>query len=155
MSFSGAAIPQRIPRRVAPVAPERGDRPRHLQLVDTGARRRGLRRRWIVRIWGFGIVVSAFVGVGVHAFIAQGQMRVDTIDGKIEHAQRAVAESRLQVARAQSPEAIVQRARDLGLTSGTGTRLVTVGQVAQPDPNDDARATRIWQTVKPSLESTR
>ena len=117
MSVSGAAVPQRIPRRVAPVVPGGGDRPRHLQLVDTDARRRERRRRWLVRIWAVGIVGAAFVGVGVHAFIAQGQMHVDTVDTRIARAQAAVQEARLAVAEAQSPAVIVRHAQDLGLTA--------------------------------------
>ncbi len=152
MSLSSAAVPQRIPRRVAPVAPERGDRPRHLRLVDTAARRRERRRRLLLRIWAVGIVAAAFVGVGVHAFIAQGQMSVDTIDSKIARAQAAVGETRLTVAEAQSPAVIVQRAKDLGLTAAPSTRVVTVPETAPPAA--DASGTRIWQAVKPSLEST-
>ena len=159
-----ARAPQRIPRRTALAtsrpatdrleshAPEalrpRPSRP-HLELVDTDARRRVQRRRWLVRLWAVGIVVAALSGVMVHAFMAQAQMRVDQVEQATAVEQNRYQASRLRLARLESPDALVARARAMGLIDALTTRLISVpgvGSVMRPvDP------TRDWQITKPAL----
>ena len=162
-----ARAPQRIPRRTAlgasrplsdrlePRAPV-GLRPRparpHLQLVDPNARRRVQRRRWLVRLWAVGIVVAALSGVMVHAFMAQAQMRVDQVDQATAIEQRQYQASRLRLARLESPEALVARARDLGLIPAVTTRMIPVpdDRFTSSRPVDQ---THDWQVTKPALGS--
>ncbi len=159
-----ARAPQRIPRRTAPTAglpasdrlepraPDgltpRPTRP-HLELVDPDARRRVRRRRWVVRLWAVGIVLAALSGVMVHAFMAQAQMRVDQVEQATAVEQTRYQESRLRLARLESPDALVARARELGLIPALTTRLIPVpggGNGTRPvDPTHD------WQITKPAL----
>ena len=159
-----ARAPQRIPRRTVPTAsrpasdrlepraPERltprPTRP-HLKLVDPDARRRVRRRRWLVRLWAVGIVLAALSGVMVHAFMAQAQMRVDQVEQATAVEQNRYQASRLRLARLESPEALVARARAMGLIDAPTTRLILVpgvGNGTRPvDPTLD------WQITKPAL----
>ena len=161
-----ARAPQRIPRRTAlasrpasdrleprsPAAPApRPARP-HLRLVDPNARRRVHRRRWLVRLWAVGIVVAALSGVMVHALMAQAQMRVDQVDQATAVEQRQYQASRLLLARLESPDALVKRARDLGLIHAVTTRVIPVPEDhrTRSRPID---ATSDWQVTKPALGS--
>ncbi len=141
-------VPSRIPRRV----PAEEAAPRHLHLVEPDARRRQeRRRRWAMRGWAWGIVLAAFLGVGVHALMAQGQLAVDRLDGRIAAEQRRVDEARLRVATLESPALIVQRAAGAGLVAANGARVVTV---APETPAPGVDALREWQSTKPNLGST-
>ena len=111
VSTGTAAAPHRIPRRDAPARPRPDTRPRHLQLVDTERRRREQRRRWIVRVWAVGIVAAALVGVMVHAFMAEGQLRADRLEQRIDAEQARYADARLDVARRAAPRVIAAHAR--------------------------------------------
>lgn len=157
-----ARAPQRIPRRTAlatsrpesdrlePRAPG-GLTPRpHLQLVDTDARRHVRRRRWLVRLWAVGIVLAALSGVMVHAFMAQAQMRVDHVEQSTAVEQDRYQASRLRLARLESPDALVARARALGLIPAVSTRVIPVpgaggGSTRPVEPTHD------WQVTKPAL----
>ena len=159
-----ARAPQRIPRRTALAtgrpatdrlesrAPEalrpRPSRP-HLELVDTDARRRVQRRRWLVRLWAVGIVVAALSGVMVHAFMAQAQMRVDQVEQATAVEQNRYQASRLRLARLESPDALVARARAMGLIDALTTRLIPVPGVGSGMRPVDP--TRDWQITKPAL----
>ena len=161
-----APAPQRIPRRTALASRPASDRleprspgaptPRpehpHLRLVDPNARRRVRRRQWLVRLWAVGIVVSALSGVMMHALMAQAQMRVDQVDQATAIEQRQYQASRLLLARRESPDALVQRARGLGLINAVTTRVVPVPEDhgTRSRPID---ATSDWQVTKPALES--
>jgi hypothetical protein len=142
-----AAAPQRIPRRV-----ERPDDPtpraRHLALVDTDARRRELRRRWIVRFWGLGIVLAALVGVMAHALMAQGQMRAGKLDQAITLEERRYEDARFQVAQLGSPESVVAKAAALGFVPGGTPRIVESPAVAPVPDRASAAATAADQAVK-------
>ena len=151
MSAGTAAAPQHIPRREAP-ARARPSAPRHLQLVDEARRRRERRRRWIVRVWAVGIVAAALVGVMVHAFMAEGQMRVDDLDRRIEAEQARYADARLDLARRETPSAVTESARRLGLVPGTGTVTVAVPGVAPGSPVAPTAATSALQAVKRVLD---
>lgn len=142
-----AAAPQRIPRRVArPDAP--GPRARHLALVDTDARRRELRRRWIVRLWGLGIVLAALVGVMAHALMAEGQMRAGKLDAAITIEERRYEDARFRVARLASPSSIVRRATGLGLVPGPAPRIVQSPAVTTVPERAALAATTADQAVK-------
>jgi hypothetical protein len=149
-----ATAPHRIPRRTSP-APSRPDaRPRHLQLVDTERRRREQRRRWIVRVWAVGIVAAALVGVMVHAFMAEGQLRTDDLDRQIAREQTRYADARLTLAEREAPRVIAARAARLGLVPGRGTLTVAVPGVAPGSPIARPAATAALQAVKRVLDGT-
>ena len=152
MSTSTAAAPHRIPRRAAPESPRPDARRRHLQLVDTERRRREQRRRWIVRVWAVGIVAAALVGVMVHTFMAEGQMRVDDLDRRIEREEASYADARLELARREAPSAITQSAQRLGLVPGAGTVTVAVPGVVPGASAAPKAATAGLQAVKHVLD---
>ena len=165
------AAPQRIPRRAAPqVAPDlpgRDTGPRHLRLIDPGARRREVRRRWVVRVWAAGIVVAALVGVGVHALMAEAQLRVARVERRTANERDRYEAARLRVARAQTPRAIVARAQQLGFVPAKRLRTIEVPVVAAGTVtaagvpsgasslprSGSSSSTASWETVKPNLES--
>ena len=154
MSTGTAAAPHRIPRRDTPVRLRPETRARHLQLVDTERRRREQRRRWIVRAWAVGIVAAALVGVMVHAFMAENQLRVDRLEQRIEVEQARYADARLDYARHAAPRVVAARAARLGLVPGSGTRTVAVPGVAPGSPVAPKAATDDLQDVKRALDGT-
>jgi hypothetical protein len=152
VSTGTAAAPHRIPRRPAPARSRPDTRPRHLQLVDTERRRREQRRRWIVRGWAVGIVGAALVGVMVHAFMAEGQLRADDLERRIEREQTRYADARLDLARREAPRVIAAHAARLGLGPGSGTLTVAVPGVAPGSPRASSAATEAMQAVKRVLD---
>jgi len=154
VSTGTAAAPHRIPRRDAPVRLRPETRARHLQLVDTERRRREQRRRWIVRAWAVGIVAAALVGVMVHAFMAENQLRVDRLEQRIEIEQARYADARLDYARHAAPRVVAAHAERLGLVPGSGTRTVAVPGVAPGSPVAPKAATDDLQSVKRALDGT-
>jgi hypothetical protein len=150
----GLAAPQRIPRRAAPARPRPDARPRHLQLVDTARRRREQRRRWVVRVWAAGIVVAALVGVMVHAFMAEGQLRADQLAQRIEREQTRYADARLALAQSEAPRLIIEHAARLGLVPGSGTLTVAVPGVS-PEPSTAPKsATKSLQAVQQVMDGS-
>ena len=103
-------------------------------------------------MWAIGIVVAALVGVMVHAFMAEGQMRVDDLDRRIEQEQARYADARLELARREAPSAIAAGAARLGLVPGTGTVTVAVPGVAVGGADAPKDATAGLQAVKRVLE---
>jgi hypothetical protein len=151
VSTGTAAAPHRIPRRDAPARP-RPATPRHLQLVDTERRRRERRRRWIVRLWALGIVAAALVGVMVHAFMAEGQVRADRLAARIQREEVRYDDARLALARREAPHVIASRAAHLGLVPDSDARTVAVPGVT-PEPSVASRtATDALQSVKRVLD---
>jgi hypothetical protein len=151
VSTATAAAPHRIPRRDAPARP-RPAPPRHLRVVDTERRRRERRRRWIVRSWALGIVAAALVGVMVHAFMAEGQVRADRLAARIEREEARYDDARLALARRQAPRVIAARAARLGLVPGSGTRTVAVPGVKPAPSVASHAATDALQSVKRVLD---
>jgi hypothetical protein len=154
VSTGTAAAPHRIPRRPAPVRSRPDPRPRHLQLVDTERRKREGRRRWIVRVWALGIVMAALVGVMVHAFMAEAQLRADGLERRIATEQARYENARLALARGQAPDVVAARARRLGLVPGSSTQTVAVPGVAPGSPTASAAATAPLQAVKQVLDGS-
>lgn len=165
------AAPLRIPRRVAPeVAPDlpgRQNGPRHLRLIDPDHRRREVRRRWLVRVWAAGIVAAALMGVAVHAFMAEAQVRVAQVERRTADERSRYEAVRLRMARAETPTAIVARARRLGFVPARGLRTIEIpvaaggatatadglSRSASSDRLGPPSSTASWETVKPNLES--
>ena len=150
---SAVPAPQRIPRRVAPSVPAPVESPRHLRLVDPTIRRRERRRRQLVRVWAVGIVAAALLGVVVHAFMAEAQMRVGQIEDKTRAEQRRYDDARLRLAQLEAPSSIVERATRLGLVGASTPWLVAVDGTKSDAADVTAAATQPWQTTKPSLGS--
>jgi len=151
-----ATAPQRIPRREAPSRPRPGpeERRAHLRLVDTERRRRERRRRFVVRLWAVGIVLAALVGVTVHAFMAEAQVRADRLDAQIRREETRYDDARLALAHGQAPAVVTARARRLGLVPGTGTRTLPVPGVEPGAARADADATAPAQAVKRAMDGT-
>lgn len=159
MSRSATApAPQRIPRRPLPgvgapgvATPEVPSR--HLRLVDPDARRRERRRRWLVRVWAVGIVAAALLGVTVHAFMAEVQMRLGRVEHQTKVEQARYEEARLRVARLDAPAAIFARALELGLVPAATTRIVAATSLRGSASATSSNATKEWQDTKPALGS--
>lgn len=161
---AAARAPQRIPRRhptgvrapgvVVPGEIGSEDSAPHLRLVDPHARRRERRRRWLVRVWAVGIVAAALAGVMVHAFMAEAQMRVGRVEQQTRIEQDRYEAVRLRMARLAAPASIVSHAFRLGLVPAPTTRVVSTPGSVGPRPQEST-STESWQTVKPSLGSSR
>ena len=105
-----------------------------------------------MRAWAVGIVAAALVGVMVHAFMAEGQMRADRLAQRIEAEQTRYDDARLAVAEGEAPRVIAARAARLGLVPGSGTRTVAVPGVAPGSPVAPTAATSALQAVKRVLD---
>jgi cell division protein FtsL len=151
------AVPQRRPARQLEPAP----RP-HLRVVQPGERT--MRRLTPLG----GIVLTALVFLvlaglaGAHTLIAQGQMRLDSLDDKVQTEQARYQALRKQVAEAESPDRIVEAAEAQGMVSPDDlVYLQPPTDEGQRDPGtaDDAdrgsgadETASSWSTVKPLLE---
>ena len=159
MSRSATApAPQRIPRRSpsgrnVPGVASPTDPSRHLRLVDPDARRREHRRRWLVRVWAVGIVAAALLGVMVHAFMAEVQMRLGRVEHQTKVEQGKYEEARLRVARLDAPAAIFARALELGLVAAPTTRIVPAASLGRSAGAASSNPTQSWQDTKPALGS--
>jgi cell division protein FtsL len=176
--FAPAPLPRREPgpaRHLRPdpgavVRPQRrpevAPRP-HLRVVQPG-------ERTMRRLTPFGgVVLTALVFavlaalVGAHTLIAQGQMRLDSLDRKVQDEQARYQQLRKQVAEAESPDRIVAAAEAQGMVSPTDLVYLQpatddAGSAGLDDAEDRAdgagsdRAERetasSWSTVKPLLE---
>jgi hypothetical protein len=108
------------------------------------------------RAWATGMVLAALAGVGVHAAMAQSQMRLEDLDRRIGREITRYENERLAVAEAQTPAAVITRAGELGLVPAAVGRPVLVPGATDLQTTDagHARRARDWQTVKPLLEGS-
>ena len=104
-------------------------------------------------MWAVGIVAAALVGVVVHAFMAEAQMRVGQIEERTRAEQRRYDDARLRLAQLEAPSSIVDRATRLGLVAASAPWLVAVDGTRTEAPDVTGAATQSWQTTKPSLGS--
>jgi cell division protein FtsL len=127
---------RRAPARNKPgyAAPERKrERPseRHLAVVDPEARRRSRHARFWVRANVTAVVCAVLLVVGIHAFMAEGQVRLEKIQRQLSSEQQQYAQRRLQVAELQAPQSIIQRAQQRGLVvAGTPRPVLVPGDLA-------------------------
>ena len=167
--------PQRVPQR-GPVhrsgarapAPERltgPSRGSHLRVVTPNERPR---RRRLTPAIGVSVFVAVFAALlalaAAHAFLVQGQIRLDDLSQKVTEEQGRYQELRLQVAELESPERIVQEAKDrIGMVEPTQILYLTPDE---PVPSSDAASAGpsgatpaeqagddAWTEIKPLLEA--
>ena len=144
---------QAVARRlVSPKAPSPDQRPR-LRVVEQPATspRRLLRR---------GPVISAIVFVGLlalaasHALLVQGQVTLDGLDEAVAAQQEEYHRARLEVARLEAPERIVNEAIiRLGMVEPTDVVYLTPAEAKTGVDHwvgDDVDET--WLAIKPYLE---
>lgn len=157
MSTTPLAAPARRPLR-AP-APDRVRPParRHLRVVDPEARRRARRHRILARLTFVAIVGAVLLVVGIHVTMAEGQLRLERLADETAAAQQRYERSRLAYAGQATPEAVVARARELGLVPAGDSRYLAVPGLAPSEPGasgePEAAPSRAhdWEKVKSSL----
>ncbi|MDZ7677124.1 MAG: septum formation initiator family protein [Acidimicrobiales bacterium] len=127
------------PDRVGDPAPRRDDRP-PLRLVEPEAPRRRLR----VGVVGTTLLVALCAGIfglaAVHTLVVQAQFELDRLDQQVADRQGELDSLRLEVAGLESPEAITEAARDLGLV--TPSERVYLDPVQTPVPERGPGAER-------------
>lgn len=130
-----AALPDRPGRRDAD-APE-------LQVVAPAVRRR---RGWQVGTVAGGLLfVALFAIAGAHSLIVQQQRHIDDVNGRITVAEDRAEALKVELAELQSPERIVQEARDrLGMVQAPTPVYL------QPKADDDAKAAEVPATTPPT-----
>ena len=102
-------------------------------------------------------VLAVLAAVVFHALLAQSQIAIDQLDGRITQAQRTYEQVRLEHAQLEAPARIVARAAALGLvnpsspptavpgTSGSGTSGAGTSSASGSAGTDG------WSAVKPVL----
>lgn len=103
------------PLRARPAhAPRRAPATRRPELRVVGPRRR-LRTGPTVALGGLLAFAIAFALVVAHALLVQGQQRLDDLERRIAEARTEQEELRLEAARLESPQRIVDAATELGM----------------------------------------
>jgi hypothetical protein len=146
------AAPERAPR--SSPAPSRE---RHLAVVDPAVRKRERRARMGVRLAVTCVVAAVLIVVGFHVMMAEGQLQLDRLDRSTAIQQQRYEALRLSFAKQSAPEAIIERAEDLGMIPATSMRYVSApGLTAEAAKSAGTDATaaslaRDWEKVKPNL----
>jgi cell division protein FtsL len=161
MATARMSKPATTRRAAAQPAPEKeAPRDRHLRVVPD-ARRRGLRVRITPRT-GVVLTVSLFgalFGVAVsHAVLIESQMELEQLDEQAASEQARYERLRLDVAELESPDRIVNEARDrLGMVPAEDVEWLTPDQPAPTDGGGDDEdgadtPATSWEDVKPYME---
>jgi TolA-binding protein len=124
-----AALPDRTTRRAEAERPA-------LEVVAPAARRR---RSWQVgTVAGALLFLAMFVIVGAQTLIVQQQRHIDQVNGRITAAQDQAEQLKMDLAELQSPERIVNEARDrLGMVQAPSPVYLL------PGTDDDTRAAEV------------
>jgi len=129
------------------------------------ARAAAVSRRRRLGFLASGLLFSAVLGgnVAVYASITQGQFELEHLKNSTSEREAAYQQLRLQVAEAEAPQRVVERARRLGMieparityltpTSKTSsTEPASSGTASAPPPE----AAQSWGRVKPHLDGRR
>jgi hypothetical protein len=116
-----------------------------------------------------GVVLTALVFVvlaalaGAHTLIAQGQIRLDGLDEKVQDEQARYQQLRKDVAEAESPDRIVEAAEAQGMVSPNdlvylqpptdeGDRDASAADDRDSSTSSADETASSWSTVKPLLE---
>ena len=111
-------VPRRSPRQEPPARPP-------LRVVpDPAARRRHRRRRAVIVAALVGVVAGLFGVVGLHVRLAEGQADLDELRGRLEAEVERNQGLRVDVARAESPEAVLAGAQRLGMVAPGAVRTL-------------------------------
>ena len=130
-AVAAPARPRAAPRparRPAPIPPRR---PAHLRVVRPAVRRRRLLRPTVLAALATTVLLLALVVVNV--MLAQSQLTIDELNGRVDAAQRSYQQALLARAEAASPSRIIARANQLGLVA-PGQPPVAVPVPASPAP---------------------
>ena len=114
-TVAAPARPRAAPRparRPAPIPPRR---PAHLRVVRPAVRRRRLLRPTVLAALATTVLLLALVVVNV--MLAESQLTLDQLNGRIDAAQRSYQQALLARAEAASPSRIIVRANELGLVA--------------------------------------
>ena len=93
----------------------------------------GRRRRWPVVVAGFVVilVLSAMLGAAVfHTQLAERQLEIDALGARVEAERVKYDLLRNSIAGKQNPEALAEKAGELGLTRAEQPRYLEVGKWA-------------------------
>jgi hypothetical protein len=146
--------PVRAPRHI----PTR-ERPRHLEVVDPARLKRERRARMGVRVAVAGVIAAVMVVVGFRVLMAEGQLELDRLEQKTVKEQARYERMRLEYAQRTAPEAIVDRAEEIGMIPATTQRyLAAPGLPTGPAASDGdgemaAARERDWKKVKAHLDA--
>jgi len=112
-----------------------------------------------------GVLFSAVLvgNVTVHASITQGQFELERLQDTTTEREAAYQQLRLQVAEAEAPQRVVERARRLGMIEPKKvTYLTATSKTSSPEPAAQAAASdpppeaaQGWGRVKPHLDGRR
>ena len=111
----------------------------------------------IGRVGALLAVVTVFAlvtAVVFHVVLAQNQMELDRLNGKIATAQRTYEQRRLQSSLLASPQRVIQEAERLGLVQPPApAQILYVPNAPLPETDDGSTADTIadWSKTKPSL----
>jgi len=149
--MKAAPAPVRAPR--SSPAP---NRERHLAVVDPAARKRERRARMGVRLAVASVVVAVLIVVGFHVMMAEGQLQLDRLNRATAVEQERYEALRLRVANRSAPEAIIERAEDIGMVPATSKRYIsapglTPEAAAAAGTDGTSSLGRDWEKVKQHL----
>jgi hypothetical protein len=118
----------------------------------TVARTRGHGRA--LAIAAVATVAALVLAVVFHVILAQGQLQLDGMSGKIAEAQHTYEARRLELARMSAPERIIGEAERLGLVLPPAPpTYLTVEGAPTPAAETEQPSTTLgdWKAVKPHL----
>jgi hypothetical protein len=101
-----------------------------------------------------GTVAALVLAVVFHVILAQGQLQLEDMNGKIAEAQRTYEARRLEVAKMSAPERIIGEAERLGLVLPVDPpTYLTVDGAPTPASETEQPSTTLndWKAVKPHL----
>lgn len=153
VAVAPARIPARMPRRAPAPA-----RPRHLTVIDPEARKRERRTRVLVRASVLAVVLAVLTAVAIHVVMAEDQLQLERIAAQTTAEQQQYERLRLQFALERSPQAIVERATQLGMVTAASPRYLSAPGVVT-EGTDGTSGTgasqsslgKDWGKVKPHL----
>jgi len=131
VAVAAPARPRAAPRTVRRPAPIPPRRPAHLRVVRPAVRHRRLLRPTVLAALATTVLLLALVVVNV--MLAQSQLTIDELNGRVDAAQRSYQQALLARAEAASPSQIIVRANQLGLVA-PGQPPVAVPVPASPAP---------------------
>jgi hypothetical protein len=110
-----------------------------------------------VRVAVASVVAAVLIVVTFHVMMAEGQLQLDRLEQSTAKEQQRYEALRLKYAERIAPEAIIDRAEDLGMVKARSTRYVSApGLTAEAAESAGTDATarslaRDWEKVKPHL----
>jgi hypothetical protein len=156
---AAAAAPVRRPRPEAVPQP----RPRLRLVDDARVRAAHRRRRTRLVLFAAGLLATGclFALAAANAMLVSGQGRLDSLERRVADAQSQYSANRLQVAQLESPETIVQAAKDrLGMVPPPGVTYLSpseqmaaeAGTTGTVDGAARGGGDTSWAAAKPYLD---